>query len=130
MAWRRRDQCHLCAHSNTTINELVEAIYELQANVLRMLAHPRRLELLHLLAEGPLDVTSLSARLGISQPNASQHLGLLRSAGLVQVQRSGREVRYELTDPEVIAACAIMRGFLQRRLTYLTTVAVAAGEAT
>jgi ArsR family transcriptional regulator len=103
------------------------AIYEQQANVLRMLAHPRRLEMLHVMAEGPIEVGALAARLGISQPNVSQHLALLRSSGLVEVERNGREMRYQLTDPQVMRACEIMRGFLERRLKHLTTIATAAG---
>lgn len=105
----------------------MEPIYEMQANVLRMLAHPRRLEMLHILAGGPIEVGLLASKLEISQPNASQHLALLRSAGLVDVERKGREVRHQLTDPEVMTACNIMRGFLQRRAHHLSTVAVAAG---
>jgi ArsR family transcriptional regulator len=107
----------------------MEQIYELQANVLRMLAHPRRLEMLHVLAEGPVEVGRLAIRLGISQPNASQHLGLLRAAGLVELERNGREVRYQLSDPRVIEACDIMRGFLERRITHLSTVTTRVLEA-
>ena len=103
------------------------SIYELQANVLRMLAHPRRLEMLHILAEGPIEVGALAAQLGVSQPNVSQHLALLRNSGLVEVERNGREMRYQLSDPQVLRACEIMRGFLERHLQHLTTVALAAG---
>jgi ArsR family transcriptional regulator len=103
-------------------------IYELQANVLRMLAHPRRLEMMHALAEGPTEVGRLATRLHLSQPNVSQHLALLRSAGLVELERNGREVRYQLSDPEVIRACEIMRGFLQRRMSHLADVTTGAVE--
>ncbi|HEY5520253.1 MAG TPA: metalloregulator ArsR/SmtB family transcription factor [Candidatus Limnocylindrales bacterium] len=106
----------------------MEPIYELQASVLRMLANPRRLEMIHVLADGPMEVGRIAQRLGISQPNASQHLALLRQTGLVEIERNGREVRYQLTDPQVIAACSIMRGFLQRRIDRLSTVTVAADE--
>ena len=41
---------------------------------------------------------------------------MLRAAGLVEAERDGREVRYRLADPDVIVACAIMRGVLERRL--------------
>jgi DNA-binding transcriptional ArsR family regulator len=102
----------------------MDAVYELQANVLRMLAHPRRLEILHVIAEGPVEVGRLAVRVGISQPNASQHLALLRATGLVQLERNGREVRYQLTDPAVMTACEIMRGVLQRRIDQLSSVAV------
>ncbi len=101
----------------------MQPIYELQAGVLRILAHPRRLEMLHLLAEGPMEVGRLARQLGISQPNASQHLALLRSSGLVEIERSGREIRYRLADAQVMVACSIMRGFLERRISHLSTVA-------
>ena len=106
----------------------MDPIYEMQASVLRMLAHPRRLEMLHLLAEGPMEVGRIAQRLGISQPNVSQHLALLRSSGLVEIERNGREIRYRLSDPEVMVACSVMRGFLERRISHLSTVTVAAGQ--
>ena len=107
----------------------MEHIYELQATVLRMLAHPRRLEMLHVLADGPIEVGRLANRLGMSQPNVSQHLALLRSTGLVEVERNGREVRYRLADPEVMTACDIMRGFLERRIGHLSTLTTRVLEA-
>ena len=97
----------------------------LQAEVLRTLAHPRRLEIIHRLAEGPLEVGRLAAALGISQPNASQHLAVLRGVGLVDAERDGREVRYRLTDPDVVVACGLMRAVMQRRLSRLNRLAAA-----
>ena len=94
-----------------------------------MLAHPRRLEILHVLSEGPLEVGRLASRTGLSQPNVSQHLALLRANGLVDVERNGREVRYRLADPEVMTACEIMRGFLERRVGRLSTVTTRGLEA-
>ena len=57
--------------------------------------------------------------MGISQPNVSQHLAVMRAAGIVEAERDGREVRYRLTDPDVIVACNLMRGVLMRRLARL-----------
>lgn len=91
----------------------------LQAEILRTLASPRRLEILHRLAEGPAEVGRLATDIGASQPNVSQHLAVLRSAGIVEADRDGREVRYRLSDPDVMRACGIMRGVLQRRLSRL-----------
>lgn len=98
---------------------LMDEITILQAEILKTLANPRRLEILHRLAEGPCEVGKLAEELGASQPNVSQHLGVLRAAGLVESTRDGREVRYQLTDMDVITACSVMRGVLQRRLTRL-----------
>lgn len=101
----------------------MDAITLLQAEVLRTLASPRRIEILHALATGPMEVGRLASSLGASQPNVSQHLAVLRSAGLVEAERNGREVRYRLTDPDVIVACGLMRAVLERRLTRLAGLA-------
>jgi DNA-binding transcriptional ArsR family regulator len=97
----------------------MDEIMVLQAEILRTLASPRRLEILHRLAEGPCEVGRLAEDIGASQPNISQHLAVLRSAGLVDAERDGREVRYRLTDPDVMVACELMRGVLTRRLSRL-----------
>ncbi len=97
----------------------MDELYSLQADVLKTLASPRRLEILHRLAEGPCEVGRLAEELGLSQPNVSQHLAVLRSAGVVEAERDGREVRYRLADDDVIVACSIMRGVLQRRIRRL-----------
>ena len=97
----------------------MDEITALQAEILRTLASPRRLEILHRLAEGPCEVGRLAEALGASQPNISQHLAVLRNAGIVDAERDGREVRYRLSDPDVMVACGIMRSVLQRRLARL-----------
>lgn len=97
----------------------MDEITILQAEVLRTLSNPRRLEIIHRLAEGPCEVGRLAEELGVSQPNVSQHLGVLRAAGLVEAERDGREVRYRLADPDVVRACGVMRGVLQRRFSRL-----------
>ena len=104
----------------------MDEITILQAQVLKILASPRRLEILHRLAEGPHEVGRLAEALGASQPNVSQHLAVMRSVGIVDAERDGREIRYRLVDPEVLVACAIMRGVLERRVDRLARVADAA----
>jgi DNA-binding transcriptional ArsR family regulator len=103
----------------------MDEIMNLQADILRTLASPRRLEILHRIAAGPIEVGRLAEDLGLSQPNVSQHLAVLRTAGLVDADRDGREVRYHLTDPDVMVACAVMRGVLERRLRRLAALSVA-----
>jgi ArsR family transcriptional regulator len=97
----------------------MDEITTLQAEILKTLASPRRLEIIHRLALGPCEVGKLAEELGASQPNISQHLSVLRAAGIVDAERDGREVRYSLADPDVVVACSLMRGVLQRRLTRL-----------
>jgi DNA-binding transcriptional ArsR family regulator len=99
-------------------------IYALQASILKTIASPRRLELIHLLGEmGPMEVRKLAEHFGMPQPAISQHLAALRSAGLVEPVRSGREVRYKLVDPEIVAACGLMREVLIRQMARLGDMA-------
>jgi ArsR family transcriptional regulator len=98
----------------------------LQAEIMRTLAHPRRIRIIHRLAGGPVEVGRIALDLGISQPNASQHLAVMRSLGVVRAERAGREVHYRLADPEIVAACDLMRGVLARRLGRLAGLSQAA----
>lgn len=108
----------------------MDEITILQAEVLKTLASPRRLEILHALARGPIEVGRLAEVIGASQPNVSQHLAVLRTAGIVEAERDGREVRYRLADPDVMIACGLMRAVLERRLTRLGEMAAGAVVAT
>jgi len=103
-----------------------DGIYGLQASLLKTMASPRRLELIHLLSEtGPIEVRKIAEHFGVPQPTISQHLAALRTAGLVEAVRDGREVRYKLADPEIVAACSLMRQVLIRRIARLGDVAAA-----
>ncbi len=104
----------------------MDEITILQAETLRVLASPRRLEILHRLAGGSMEVGRLAIEIRASQPNVSQHLAVLRAAGLVESERDGREVRYRLADPDVIRACDLMRQVLGRRLARLGELAESA----
>jgi ArsR family transcriptional regulator len=57
----------------------------------KALADVNRLRIVRRLADGEATVTDLIAHVGLSQPLVSWHLGRLRSAGIVETRRSGRE---------------------------------------
>jgi DNA-binding transcriptional ArsR family regulator len=105
-------------------------IDELQASMLRSLASAHRLRILHLLGERPCEVNEVARELGMSQTATSQHLGAMRSAGLVEAIRDGRSVTYRLSDPQILAACGLMRAVLVRRLSRLGDLAAAVHEST
>ena len=113
----------ICAYVDS---QAMDEITVLQAEVIKTLASPRRLEILHVLASGPIEVGRLADAIGASQPNVSQHLSMLRVAGIVEAERDGREVRYRLADPDVMVACALMRSVLERRLSRLGEMAAKA----
>jgi DNA-binding transcriptional ArsR family regulator len=73
-----------------------------EAEIFKALADPTRRAVFERLADGEKNATQLREGLAISQPAVSQHLAVLRSAGLVAEQRSGRHVNYRV-DPEGLA---------------------------
>ena len=100
----------------------------IQASLLRALASVHRLRIIHLLGRGPQEVHQLAGDLGLPQATVSQHLAAMRSVALVSATREGRSVRYQLTDPEILAACDLMRNVLVRRLSALGSLAAAARD--
>ncbi len=101
-------------------------IEDLQASLLRSLASRHRLRILHLLGERPHEVNELADELGLGQAATSQHLGAMRRAGLVESVRDGRNHRYMVADPQILAACGLMREVLVRRLSRMGDLAAAA----
>ena len=77
--------------------------------LLKELADPLRLSVIGRLGNrGPSTVTRLAAELDVPLPQLSNHLRRLRDAGLVTVERSGRQAVYELADPDVLALLPLL----------------------
>ena len=74
------------------------------AAISRALADPKRLCVLEILSSGERSVGDLSREASCHVPNMSQHLAVLRSAGLVTSRREGSTVFYRLTDPRILEA--------------------------
>ncbi|MBP9820058.1 metalloregulator ArsR/SmtB family transcription factor [Candidatus Woesebacteria bacterium] len=87
-------------------------IFELQAELLKALAHPRRLEIVQLLRDQQLNVTDIYEMLDLPQANISQHLMILRDAGVVVTQRDGKQIFYSLAHPKIIEASDALRDVL------------------
>ena len=92
-------------------------ITTLHARLCSAISDPTRILLLYVLAEQPKNVTQLVEALDLPQSTVSRHLALLRTAGLVDFERSGRQVNYTLADPRVIQALDLMREILNDRVT-------------
>jgi ArsR family transcriptional regulator len=73
----------------------------LEADTFNALAHPARLEILELLRQGECCVCHIQAMLDQRQAYISQHLNVLRRAGLVVSRKDGLRVYYKATDPEI-----------------------------
>jgi ArsR family transcriptional regulator, cadmium/lead-responsive transcriptional repressor len=73
----------------------------LKAKLFRGFSDPSRLMILEALRLGPMTVSELVAATGLSQSNASNHLGCLRGCGLVSVEQHGKYASYELSGQKV-----------------------------
>ncbi|HLB46964.1 MAG TPA: metalloregulator ArsR/SmtB family transcription factor, partial [Anaerolineales bacterium] len=70
------------------MNTRVRSI-DLQAKLFRGFGDPSRLSILDVLRGGPLTVSEIVETTGLSQSNASNHLGCLRDCGLVVAEQEG-----------------------------------------
>jgi DNA-binding transcriptional ArsR family regulator len=103
-------------------------IDHIQIGLIRALAGIHRLRIVHLLGRRPMEVRELAQALAIPQATVSQNLAAMRAVGLVDATRDGRAVRYRLADPEILAACDLMRSVIVRRLSALGSLAAAADD--
>jgi DNA-binding transcriptional ArsR family regulator len=102
--------------NEVTRMEKLETVYRLRAGICRALGHPVRLAVLDLLTEGEKSNADLLAALGVSKVNLSQHLAVMRNAGLVESRYQGREVVHRLTFEEIKIACRSISEVLVQRL--------------
>ena len=86
-----------------------EADRQRYASISRALADAKRLCVLEILAGGERSVSELSREASCQVPNMSQHLSVLRSAGLVTARREGSAVYYRLADPRVLDAYRLIQ---------------------
>lgn len=91
-------------------------LYELQAEVCKTLANPKRLEIISALKEGERTVTDLVDLLGVPKANVSQHLAVMRNTGVLVNRREGVNIYYSLASPKVTQACLLMKEVLTERL--------------
>jgi len=76
---------------------------------LRVLAHPARLLIIHLLGEGERSVQELEKQVGICQSSISQHLNLLKDKDILESRRSAQQVFYRLKNPRLLELTNLTR---------------------
>lgn len=73
------------------------------SKVLSIISQPARIQILMVIAEQEACVCHFETILGLRQASISQHLMVLRKAGLVASHRDGRNIFYRLVHPEILA---------------------------
>ena len=91
-------------------------IYELHAQVCKVLSNPKRLEIINLLREGELTVSELVTEMAAAKANISQQLAVMREKGILEARREGRRIFYRLASPGMLKAYDLLREVLMERL--------------
>ena len=95
---------------------LDEQVLEKQVRICKAFANATRLQLLDLLGQREWPASELQERLSITKPNLSQHLAVLKAAGVVSTRREGKQVFCSLAFPEVKSACRLIRDVLRAQI--------------
>ncbi len=93
-----------------------KTLFELQSEVCKTLASPKRLEILNALKESEKTVSELVEILGVPKANVSQHLAVMRHKGILDSRREGVNIYYRVSNPKVIKACVLMREVLTEQM--------------
>ena len=103
--------------AKTTRIPLDQEQLRVSAAILRALAHPLRLRIVAFLLDRPsANVQNIYALLGVEQSVASQHLRVLRMAGMVRAEREGKNVLYQINEERLVRA-----GQVAHQLAAVTT---------
>jgi len=80
------------------------------ASQFAVLSAPMRLHVISSLCHGEKNVGQLLADVPTTQPNLSQHLATLYSAGFVRKRRQGNQIYYAIADERIVRICQLMCG--------------------
>lgn len=84
--------------------------YEKIAKLLKALAHPVRLKMVEGLLCNECHVDKMVHKLGLPQSTVSQHLGILKSRGILEIRKIGVKTCYKVADPKITQLLKILSG--------------------
>jgi DNA-binding transcriptional ArsR family regulator len=82
-----------------------DEVFELAAEVFRVMSAPMRLKIISSLCQAEKNVTELLSEIETTQPNMSQHLNTLYQAGVLGKRREGVQIFYRIIDERVANLC-------------------------
>lgn len=100
------------------------SIFDIQAEFCKAMSNPARLQITHILRDGPMIVGEIVAQTGLSQTHVSRQLSILRAVGVVECQRRGTEMLYQLTDPQIGEFCDLVHKLLCQQMKKRSTLLI------
>ncbi|HVA23438.1 MAG TPA: metalloregulator ArsR/SmtB family transcription factor [Chloroflexota bacterium] len=110
------------------VTDQTDELFELHARLCKVLTDPKRLQILALLEDGRRSVNEIALKLGARPSTVSQHLALMRQAGLLGTERQGTTIYHFLAYPEILDACRIVHGIVRKQLRTAGQLALASGR--
>ncbi len=86
-----------------------DQIYFYHAEMCKVFAHPKRLELINILRDKEKSVGELSQSLGLAIGNLSQHLAMMRQRHILASRKEGNVVYYRIANPRLLEAFDLLR---------------------
>ena len=102
---------------------MAQALHNFKAELFKALAHPTRIRILELVAEGEKSVGELQLALTSEGSSVSQQLAILRMKNLVDTRRAGTTIFYRLRDPQVTQLMAVARRMFDAHVIELRAMA-------
>lgn len=87
-------------------------LFHIHADVCKTLSNAKRLEILSILRNKEMSVSGIVKKMKISKANVSQHLAVMRKAGILDTRRDGLNIYYRISNSKVTKACDLMREVL------------------
>jgi len=93
-----------------------ELAYKIQADFMRALSHPVRLQIIEFLRKGEQNVGNIVKFLGIQQSSLSRHLTIMKECGILTARQQGLLIYYKIEDEDIFKVLKPVRNFLCKRL--------------
>ena len=91
----------------------------MEVNIFKALAHPIRLKIIKKLREKVYCVCEMNEDVEFSQSNLSQHLKILRDAGIVYSEKEGMRINYHVKDLEVFQIIDVVEDMVRKNIISL-----------
>lgn len=82
-----------------------DLVFEMAAEVFRVMSAPMRLKIIASLCDGEKNVSELLEEIDTTQPNMSQHLNTLYQSGVLGKRRDGVQIYYRIVNDRVVTLC-------------------------
>ncbi len=97
------------------VDSVQPVLAEMQAAILKGLAHPTRVKIVEMLRDGERCVCELMEELALEQSNVSQHLAVLKKLGVLGSRKDGLKMMYWVRHPQIFEVLDLLRVVLNRQ---------------